>query len=69
MCPLGLLKQNMSGVVFTAKDDKGNNISFVESQLVADILGAYQQLMQVMIGEAICVSELKKLLNQYGISS
>ncbi|MCW5590297.1 MAG: trypsin-like peptidase domain-containing protein [Legionellales bacterium] len=56
------LAHNKSGVTFEAKDDNGRSQQFVESQIVADILMAYQPLVQVMIGEAICSSELNSLI-------
>jgi S1-C subfamily serine protease len=64
---LKALANNKSGVVFTATDDKGNQIQFVESQLVADLLEHFKSLTQVMIGEAISVTELRTFLNEQGI--
>lgn len=58
------LSKNSSGVVFTATDGKGNKKEFVESQIVADLLKYFRDLTQVMIGEAISVSELKNLLSE-----
>lgn len=56
------LAQNKSGVIFTKTDADGTSTSYAESQIVADILMAYQSLVQVMIGEAICVEELVNLI-------
>lgn len=56
------LAENRSGVTFTATDDKGKQTVFVESQIVADLLQYFRNLAQVMIGEAISVSELKAFL-------
>lgn len=56
------LAQNKSGVVFTKTDADGTSTSYAESQIVAEILMAYQNLVQVMIGEAICVDELVNLI-------
>jgi hypothetical protein len=64
---LKALASNQSGVVFNATDKNGKNISFVESQLVADLLDGYKKLAQVMIGEAVSVSELRAFLNEQGI--
>lgn len=64
---LNALANNKSGVVFTATDEKGNQIQFVESQIVADLLEYFRSLTQVMIGEAISVSELRAFLNEQGI--
>lgn len=64
---LNALANNKSGVVFTATDEKGTQIRFVESQLVADLLEHFRSLTQVMIGEAISVSELRTFLNEQGI--
>lgn len=55
---LKVLAENKSGVVYEAKDDAGNSKQFVESNVVAQILTEYQQLSQVNIGHAICVTEL-----------
>lgn len=56
------LAKNKSGVVFTASDGQGKAQSFVESQLVAEILHYFRQLAQVMIGEAVAASELLEFL-------
>lgn len=61
------LANNKSGVVFNAPDDTGNNREFVESELVADLLQGFIKLTQVMIGEAICVSELRSFLEKSNI--
>jgi len=58
------LAKNSSGVVFTATDEKGNKKQFVESQIVAELLGYFRELTQVMIGEAIDRSELLKFLKE-----
>lgn len=50
-------------MVFTAKDKDGKESEFVESQVVAEILEYYRSLTQVMIGEAIAVSELLDFLS------
>lgn len=55
---LTALANNASGIVFTGWDEKGNRKNFVESQVVAEVLEYYRSLTQVMIGEAIVVSEL-----------
>lgn len=59
---LKVLAENKSGVVYEAKDDVGNIKQFVESNVVAQILTEYQQLSQVNIGHAICVTELVNFL-------
>ena len=59
---LKALAENQTGVVFTATDERGNKKTFVESQIVADLLFYFRKLTQVMIGEAISVSELKNFL-------
>jgi S1-C subfamily serine protease len=61
------LSKNKSGVNFTGTDNKGNKINYVESQIVAKILEFYRNLTQVMIGEAISVSELKEFLRQIDV--
>ena len=64
---LSVLVQNQSGVVYTATESDGTQRNFVESQLVADILGGFRQLTQVMIGEAISVEVLQEFLNENSI--
>jgi len=61
---LKALARNQTGVVFTAIDERGNRKTFVESQIVADLLFYFRKLTQVMIGEATSVSELKNFLNE-----
>jgi len=64
---LGVLGQNRSGVVFTATDETGKVIKFVESQLVAEILNYFREMTQVMIGEAISSNILKEFLSEHQI--
>jgi hypothetical protein len=59
---LKALSENRTGVVFTGTDKDGKAIQFVESQVVAEILEYYRSLTQVMIGEAVAVSELLEFL-------
>ena len=61
------LAENKSGLIFPGKDEKGNPIKFVESQVVAIVLERFKQLTQVMIGQAIHVSELRAFLKEQGI--
>ncbi|MDD5530215.1 MAG: serine protease [bacterium] len=64
---LRALANHKTGFMFNATDEKGNKIEFSESQLVADLLEHFKSLTQVMIGEAISVSELRTFLNEQGI--
>lgn len=68
MTALEALANNKSGVVFTASDGQGNSQEFVESQIVADLLFYFRNLTQVMIGEAIAVSELREFLIENKLS-
>ena len=56
------LAKNGSGIVFAAKDSQGGEKTFVESQIVAQLLESFRGLVQIMIGEAICSTELVKVL-------
>lgn len=56
------LAGNQTGVVFTATDGQGNTRTFVESQLVADILKYFRSMTQVVIGEAIQASDIVAFL-------
>ncbi len=62
-----VLAENHSGVTFTATDGQGHQKVLVESQIVADMLQYFHDLTQVMIGEAISVSELRAFLAANGI--
>lgn len=58
-----MLANDSTGIVYTATDSTSGEVKkFLESQIVADILMHYQSLLQVMIGEAICASELDTLI-------
>ena len=59
---IDVLSKNSSGVTFTGTDGQGKPMQYVESQVVALILEQYYNLTQVMIGEAISVSELRSFL-------
>lgn len=61
---LAALKNNRSGFVYTCRMPDGSATNFSEAQLVADIASHFVQMTQVMIGEAIHVSELSKLLDK-----
>lgn len=56
------LSNNQSGVVFNATDSQGQTHSFVESQLVADVLKYFRSMTQVVIDEAIPASEVISFL-------
>lgn len=59
---------NPSGIVFSGTDDKGQPISMAESQVVAEIVKSLRDMSQVMIGEAISVSELRGFLKDIKIA-
>lgn len=56
------LAKNRTGVGFTFIDNEGNEKLLIESQIVAELLQYFRDLTQVMIGEAISISELKAFL-------
>ncbi|HGY7359229.1 TPA: SEC-C metal-binding domain-containing protein, partial [Escherichia coli] len=62
------LSENMSGVTYTATNDAGETKSFVESQIVAELLIHMRSLTQVMIGEAIAAEELLSMLSEIDLS-
>jgi len=62
------LAQNSSGVMFTKTNDNGESKSFVESQIVAELLTHMKSLTQVMIGEAVAVEELMSMLLEIDLS-
>lgn len=53
-----------SGVAFEGTDEHGNRTTYVEAQVTAMVLEQFYRTTQVMIGEAISVSELRKFLNK-----
>ena len=55
------------GMAFTRTDGNGKKTSVAESQVVAEVLMYFRNMTQVMIGEAISVSELKAVLSEYKI--
>lgn len=57
-----VLAKNRTGVGFTFIDNEGNEELLIESQIVAELLRYFRKLTQVMIGEAISISELKAFL-------
>ncbi|HXZ28622.1 MAG TPA: serine protease [Terriglobales bacterium] len=59
------LARNKTGVVYTATDPQGNQKSFAESEIVAMVLDQYYTFTQVMIGEAISVSEVRAFLKAH----
>lgn len=61
------LANNKSGVTFTATDGQGNQRTFVESQIVAEILVYFQSMTQVVIGEAIMPIDITNFLDSNGI--
>ncbi len=61
------LANNTSGVVFTSSDGQGNQTDFVESQIVAEILIYFQNMTQVVIGEAIMPIDITNFLDLHGI--
>ncbi len=65
---IAALKNNSSGVVFTATNGRGGTTNFVESQVVAEILQYFRDMTQVVIGEAITANDLIEFLNHNQIS-
>jgi len=61
------LATNQSGIVFTATDAQGNTHTFVESQLVADVLKYFRSMTQVVIGEAIPMADVGSFLTSQGV--
>lgn len=61
---LEVMAGQKSGFTYHATDDKGNQHTFTEAQLVADLLHGLLQLTQVMIGEAVAGEELITFLDE-----
>lgn len=62
-----VLAKNRTGVGFTFIDNEGNEKLLIESQIVAELLQYFRDFTQVMIGEAISISELKAFLHENDI--
>lgn len=64
---LKVLSKQKSGNIYTAKGANGIQVKFTEAQLVADLLKGLLKLAQVMIGEAVAMSELAEFLGEQDI--
>jgi hypothetical protein len=60
---LEALKNQKSGLQYTATDPSGNTVAFSEGQLVGDLLQYFRDMTQVVIGEAIASEELVRFLD------
>ncbi len=58
------LVNNKSGLVYTSTDEHGKTVSYSEAQVTALLLDQFYKNTQVMIGEAISVSELRAFINK-----
>jgi len=56
------LANTKSGLVYTGTDEHGNRVERSEAQVLAMILEQFYRTTQVMIGQAISVSELKAFI-------
>jgi hypothetical protein len=56
------LSNSQSGFMYSATDEHGNTIQVTEAQVVAMVLEQFYNTTQVMIGEAISLSELKAFI-------
>jgi hypothetical protein len=65
---LNALKNNSSGMMYTNTAANGKITSVSEAQIIGQILTYYREISQVMIGEAVSISELKNFLNENQIS-
>jgi len=55
---------NKSGFMYSGQDEHGNAVSYSEGQVTAMVLDQFYKTTQVMIGEAISVSELRAFLKK-----
>lgn len=63
------LANQRSGFMYSGTDALGNKIQVSEAQVVAQILAQFQDLSQVMIGEAISGSEVLQFLEEHGLET
>lgn len=61
---IAALNNNKFGMMYSARDDHGNPTQVSEAQVVGVILEQFYKTTQVMIGEAISVSELRAFLKR-----
>jgi S1-C subfamily serine protease len=61
---IATLSNNKFGMMYGARDEHGNPTQVSEAQVVALILDQFYKTTQVMIGEAISVSELRAFLKK-----
>lgn len=66
---LQALARTRSGVQYPGRDAQGNEVSFSEAQIVAELLRYFRGLLQVVIGEAIAGSEVITFLTENNIST
>jgi S1-C subfamily serine protease len=59
---INALANMKSGFVYTGTDEHGNTTEFSEAQVVAMVLEQFYKTTQVMIGEAISLSELRAFI-------
>lgn len=65
---LQALTNTRSGLQYTGRDAQGNEVSYSEAQVVAELLRYFRGLLQVVIGEAIAGSEVITFLTDNSIS-
>lgn len=65
---LDALLKNKSGFMYTNTDASGKQTSVSEAQVIGQILLYYRELAQVMIGEAVAVSEVKRFLTEHHVT-
>lgn len=58
------LSKSSAGVVYTGTDEHGQPKQYLEGQVTAMVLDQFYKTTQVMIGEAISVSELRAFLDK-----
>lgn len=56
------LAANPSGQTYVAQDASGRKRKYVESQLIAEVFQYLHGLAQVMIGQAVCASEIRQFV-------
>lgn len=67
---LDILERNTTGVIYTYTDNASQQQKrFVESQIVAMLLKYQRDMTQVMLGEAIAISELVNFLKENNIEN
>lgn len=64
---LAVLQQNSTGLIFSAKRQDGKEIRYSESQIIAMVLDDLQKQVQLVIGNAVQIEDVRIFLSSQNI--